>query len=158
MKSIERTPQFAKLRPVHPFPARMAPEIALSGLQSHRKLKVLDPMSGSGTSIVLAKLLGHDAIGYDQDPLAILIAKTWCSVADESKFRYALASTVDFARPTGRHSNPTLQTRIQRRDISSGTGLTWRQGKSWPLLSKRSAGKKIGSYAINSGARSPGSL
>src|SRR5271170_7540682 len=106
MKSIERTPQFAKLRPVHPFPARMAPEIALSGLQSHRKLKVLDPMSGSGTSIVLAKLLGHDAIGYDQDPLAILIAKTWCSVADESKFRYALASTVDFAKANWKTFEP----------------------------------------------------
>lgn len=99
MTKITKTAnQLAKVRPVHPFPARMAPEIALSRLRSSRKLRVLDPMAGSGTSIILASLLGHTAIGYDQDPLALLIAKTWRSKANESQLRSALASTLAAAK------------------------------------------------------------
>jgi hypothetical protein len=106
MKNIRKASRIAQLRPVHPFPARMAPDIALAGLQSPRKLKVLDPMAGSGTSMVLARLLGHIAIGYDQDPLALLIAKTWCSRVSESTLRSALASTVNVARTRWTTSAP----------------------------------------------------
>ena len=98
MKSTKSGTRLARLRPVHPFPARMAPEIALAGLKSSRKLTVLDPMAGSGTSIILARILGHAAVGYDQDPLALLIARTWCSKANGSGLRAALASTVSTAR------------------------------------------------------------
>src|ERR1700678_324260 len=98
MKSIRAASHFAKLRSVHPFPARMAPEIALSRLRSTRSLRVLDPMAGSGTSIILARLLGHTAIGYDQDPLALLIAKTWCSKANESQLRSTVASVLAAAK------------------------------------------------------------
>lgn len=38
---------------------------------------MLDPMAGSGTTLVTAKLRGHEAIGYDRDPLAVLIARSW---------------------------------------------------------------------------------
>ncbi len=67
------------LRPVHPFPARMAPELVWDELPNHRspQLRVLDPMAGSGTTLVTAKLRGHEAIGYDRDPLAVLIARSW---------------------------------------------------------------------------------
>jgi DNA modification methylase len=98
MKSTKGITGFADLRPVHPFPARMAPDVALAGLKSPRKLRVLDPMAGSGTSIVLARILGHAAIGYDQDPLALLIARTWCSKANESVLRAALARAVSDAK------------------------------------------------------------
>lgn len=62
--------------PVHPFPARMAPEFAIAQLPGE-PCKVLDPMMGSGTIPVLAAMAGHEAIGYDLDPLALLIARTW---------------------------------------------------------------------------------
>lgn|SRR5581483_8925547 len=66
------------LRPIHPFPARMAPELVWQELPDHLpKLRVLDPMAGSGTTLVTAKLRGHEAIGFDRDPLAVLIARTW---------------------------------------------------------------------------------
>ena len=64
--------------PVHPFPARMAPELALQRLP-HLKGRdpiVLDPMMGSGTIPILASVNGYRAIGFDMDPLAILIAQT----------------------------------------------------------------------------------
>src|SRR5580693_7126788 len=66
------------LRPIHPFPARMAPELVWDELPDHSpRLRILDPMAGSGTTLVTAKLRGHTAIGYDRDPLAVLIARSW---------------------------------------------------------------------------------
>jgi len=64
--------------PIHPFPARMAPGIALEALgESRRPLRVLDPMSGSGTVLAVARANGHKAIGVDLDPLAVLLAGVW---------------------------------------------------------------------------------
>ncbi|MEM6385508.1 MAG: hypothetical protein AAF718_04640 [Pseudomonadota bacterium] len=64
--------------PIHPFPARMAPELALEALQkSNKSMRLLDPMSGSGTTLRHASLLGHEAHGRDLDPLAVLMAGVW---------------------------------------------------------------------------------
>lgn len=64
--------------PIHPFPARMAPGIALDALgESSRSMTVLDPMAGSGTVLAVARKNGHRAIGYDIDPLAVLLGKVW---------------------------------------------------------------------------------
>ncbi len=67
-------------QPIHPFPARMAPELATRAVQriGRPRALVLDPMAGSGTSLVAARLSGHRAIGFDTDPLAVLIASVWC--------------------------------------------------------------------------------
>ena len=72
-----------KLRPVHPFPARMAPDIALRKLEGLRPNSVvLDPMVGSGTVVRQAVALGHRAIGFDMDPLAVLMSRVWTSPID----------------------------------------------------------------------------
>jgi DNA modification methylase len=76
------------LRPIHPFPARMAPSIALNRLSRTKKpLRILDPMLGSGTTAVVARMKGHKAIGFDTDPLALLIAKSWVSNLNPKHFR-----------------------------------------------------------------------
>src|ERR1700730_687320 len=68
---------------VHPFPARMAPGIALAVIEkAKRPLRVLDPMAGSGTVIALARLKRHKAIGVDIDPLAVLISKVWTTAVE----------------------------------------------------------------------------
>src|SRR6185312_3897952 len=38
-------------------------------------LRVLDPMAGSGTSLIVGRAAGHSAYGFDADPLAVLISK-----------------------------------------------------------------------------------
>lgn len=71
--------QKAHIRPVHPFPARMAPSIVWDSLpNTDSPLRILDPMSGSGTTLVCAREKGHFAMGCDTDPLALLIARAWC--------------------------------------------------------------------------------
>lgn len=68
---------------IHPFPARMAPELSegfLDRLADHST--VLDPMMGSGSFPLAAARRGHRAIGTDTDPLAVLIAQTAASHFD----------------------------------------------------------------------------
>lgn len=69
--------------PIHPFPARMAPGIALEALgESETPLRVLDPMAGSGTVLAVARSNGHRAFGIDLDPLAVLLAGVWTRTVD----------------------------------------------------------------------------
>ena len=70
-------------RPIHPFPARMAPEVVLNVCTGLRAgATVLDPMSGSGTVLRMAAEQGHQAYGFDVDPLAVLMAKVWTTPLD----------------------------------------------------------------------------
>lgn len=78
--------QKAHIRPVHPFPARMAPPIVWDTLpRQGDPLKILDPMSGSGTTLVCARMRGHHAFGCDTDPLALLISRVWCADVDSDE-------------------------------------------------------------------------
>lgn len=62
---------------IHSYPAMMAPPIArrLIGELTNKGDAVLDPFCGSGTVLAEAVLLGRRAVGYDINPLALLIAK-----------------------------------------------------------------------------------
>jgi tRNA G10 N-methylase Trm11 len=61
---------------LHPFPARMAPEIVMQAICSvPRGSTILDTMCGSGTVLRECVVYGHQAIGFDIDPLAVLISK-----------------------------------------------------------------------------------
>src|SRR5437870_2150628 len=85
--------------PVHPFPARMAPGIALEIVaETKRQLRVLDPMMGSGTVLAVARSKGHHAIGIDIDPLAVLISKVWTTAVDAEDVRDKSAEVLDRAR------------------------------------------------------------
>lgn len=91
--------QKAHIRPVHPFPARMAPSIVWDCLpKTNSPLTILDPMSGSGTTLVCARAKGHYAIGYDTDPLALLIARAWCSDIDAEGVNRRAALVLERAR------------------------------------------------------------
>lgn len=74
------------VKTVHPFPARMAPGLALDSLASlPAGSTVLDPMSGSGTVVRQAAELGLSAVGFDVDPLAVLMSQVWTTpVSDDA--------------------------------------------------------------------------
>jgi len=85
--------------PIHPFPARMAPGIALEALgESRGTLRVLDPMAGSGTVLAVARANGHRAFGVDLDPLAVLIASVWTRTVDAERVRDKAAEVLDRAQ------------------------------------------------------------
>lgn len=68
---------------IHPFPARMAPGLVFDTVaKSGKSLRVLDPMSGSGTVLAVAQANGHLAVGVDMDPLAVLISRVWTTSID----------------------------------------------------------------------------
>lgn len=72
------------LKPIHPFPARMAPSVVLGGLREiDGNSRVLDPMAGSGVVLRHAIDLGHEAVGFDLDPLAVLMARVWTTPISE---------------------------------------------------------------------------
>jgi DNA modification methylase len=88
-----------KLIPIHPFPARMAPEIVFKELEGLRSPKiVLDPMSGSGTVLRASAELGHRAIGYDVDPLAVLMSRVWTTPINVDRLMEAAEKLVREAR------------------------------------------------------------
>jgi DNA modification methylase len=61
----------------HPFPARFPPQlprIFIDTLTQPGDI-VLDPMSGSGTTAIETLLANRQAIGFDIDPLALLMAQ-----------------------------------------------------------------------------------
>ena len=71
---------------LHPFPARMAPELAISRLDSLPKdFRVLDPMSGSGTVARHASELGLRAHAFDLDPLAVLVSRVASKKSDDTE-------------------------------------------------------------------------
>lgn len=73
----------SQLHAVHPFPARMAPDIVSKWLEALPKgAVVLDPMCGSGVVLRQSLAHGHRAIGVDMDPLAVLMSRAWTSIAN----------------------------------------------------------------------------
>jgi hypothetical protein len=84
---------------IHPFPARMAPGIALEALGENKApLRVLDPMAGSGTVLAVARVKGHRAFGFDLDPLAVLIASVWTRTVDPEEVSEKAAGVLDDAK------------------------------------------------------------
>ena len=77
----------------------MAPGLALEMLSDcERSLRVLDPMCGSGTVIAVAQANGHQAIGIDIDPLAVLISKVWTTPIDPDSINATSLTVLENAR------------------------------------------------------------
>lgn len=77
----------------------MAPDLALAELRSLSPGSVvLDPMVGSGTVVRQAIDLGHEAIGVDSDPLAVLMSRVWTRRVTDRAIEQASATLLAEAR------------------------------------------------------------
>lgn len=107
------------IRNVHPFPARMAPEIAIKHLEglcasgwdkraerTASDFTVVDPMCGSGTVLSHAAALGYRAIGVDCDPLAVLMSSVATSAINAEALPQLARRAVQEAR--GMQDEPIL--------------------------------------------------
>jgi site-specific DNA-adenine methylase len=81
----------------HPYPARMMPLIAKRVVETYAVREddvVLDPFCGSGTVLVEALVHDKDAIGFDINPHAVLIAKAKTTPLDPRKLREKIDEVV----------------------------------------------------------------
>lgn len=91
------------LRPVHPFPARMAPELATMSLEGLKPgARVLDPMCGSGSVLRACVERGLQCVGIDSDPLAVLMSDVWTSQVDIGDLGTQADQAVETARGLSR--------------------------------------------------------
>jgi DNA modification methylase len=84
---------------LHAFPAKFPPQLPRAFIRalSEPGNVVLDPMMGSGTTLVEALIEGRNAVGVDIDPLAIRLSGTKTTVLDTSKVRRTGARVVTVA-------------------------------------------------------------
>ena len=86
------------LKPIHPFPARMAPEIALAAMSKFpRRSLVLDPMTGSGTAVRFAAENGHSGLAFDRDPLGVLMTRVWTTPVCTNELRQRALAVAQIA-------------------------------------------------------------
>ncbi len=89
------------IKSIHPFPARMGPDLAVARLKRiQRPSVVLDPMSGSGTVLRHAAEFGNQDIVRDVDPLAILMSRVWTTPVDCDEVAHLGGEVVKAARET----------------------------------------------------------
>jgi SAM-dependent methyltransferase len=81
---------------LHPFAARCPPPLVQWAIDRYSSADdvVVDPMCGSGTTVVEALLAGRHAAGADVDPLARLITCAKTATVDPAEL-YALADSIE---------------------------------------------------------------
>ena len=101
----------------HPFPAKFPPQLPrhfIAALSAPGDV-VLDPMFGSGTTVLEAARSGRRAIGCDIDPLARLIAKAKLAPAPPVSTLRAGLAIVDAARRDLHERRPRLERDLDER-------------------------------------------
>src|SRR5690349_3459533 len=76
---------------LHSYAAKCPPELVNYGLENYSQIGdlVLDPMVGSGTTMVEGIIRNRNVIGFDIDPLACLIAKVKSQYVPDNKIVHA---------------------------------------------------------------------
>jgi SAM-dependent methyltransferase len=97
------------MQPIHPFPARMAPDTVSEWLDNlPTGARVLDPMCGSGVVVRQSAMRGHAVWGFDIDPLAVLMSKVWTRKGSHGELAEAARRLVKLAGSLKRYKHTDL--------------------------------------------------
>ena len=101
---------------IHAFAAKFPPQLPRAFIEqlTHPGDTVLDPMMGSGTTVLEATLLGRRAIGVDLDPLAVRVSRVKTRAVDHEHLRAAGDAIIANASTLLR-DRAALTTQIKRR-------------------------------------------
>jgi len=82
---------------LHAFAAKCAPPLTAWAIReySHAGERVVDPMAGSGTTLVEGRLAGRDVYGLDLDPLASLLSRVKATPLPLQRLQRASEAFVD---------------------------------------------------------------
>lgn len=82
----------------HPYPAKMIPQVARKLIDEYGKNAklLLDPFCGTGTALVEARLSNMNAVGFELNPLARLIAQVKTTNIEENTLRLYLKDFHDY--------------------------------------------------------------
>ncbi len=96
---------------VHPFPARMAPPVMAEKLMNLRgPLEILDPMMGSGSTLLAGLRAGHHVTGVDTDPLAVMVANVAGTPIDVSLFERRATEVITYVEASWKDVPPWPRT------------------------------------------------
>lgn len=111
-----RTDAFASHN-FHSFPAKFPPQLPRKFIEQLTSPgeTVLDPMMGSGTTIVEAYIAGRRAVGFDIDPLAFRIASAKVTPLDDSLVRKTGHLILDNAREAIKRRRDEVRQRLDDR-------------------------------------------
>jgi DNA modification methylase len=101
----------------HPFPAKFPPQLPKKFIESLTKVgdTVLDPMMGSGTTVVEAFMSNRAAFGFDIDPLAVRLAAVKTTPLDKAAVLVEGTTIVDNARTMMRNERQSLERELSSR-------------------------------------------
>ena len=101
----------------HAFPAKFPPQLPrkfISALTQEGDV-VLDPMMGSGTTVLEAYLLNRQAIGFDIDPLALLLTQVKVCPLDITEARRTGHCIIESAEAELARNRKGLTHRLEQR-------------------------------------------
>ena len=101
----------------HSFPAKFPPQLPrkfIHGLTEAQEI-VIDPMAGSGTTVVEAYLSGRRGIGFDIDPLALLVSKVKVTPLDVEQVAQLGSEILRQARTSVKERRRELKQRLMMR-------------------------------------------
>lgn len=106
-----------KLHSLHSFPAKFPPQLPRKFINELSNIDdvVVDPMSGSGTTILEALLAHRHGLGFDIDPLAIKIGSAKISALDSERIRQTGNEILKHARGACLHSEDDLKQEINNK-------------------------------------------
>lgn len=105
----------------HSFPAKFPPQLPrkfILGLTSPGEI-VLDPMLGSGTTIVEAFLSGRCGIGTDIDPLALLVSKVKVTSLDANEAARLGKKALEQAELAVEQKSSRLEAKLESRSAKT---------------------------------------